>query len=81
MPASPTSGGLSALSHLIPLPEGWHLEGPTHLFGKFFCLIVEIGFHQSERIDAFHITKNRAKILNEGKVDCDHSTLQTTSTD
>ena len=44
-----------------PLPSGAPTprEGPTYLFGELFCLIVEVGFHQSERIDAFHIAGNK----------------------
>jgi hypothetical protein len=31
----------------------------TYLFGKLFCLIIEVGFHQSKRIDTFHIAENK----------------------
>lgn len=48
-----------------PLPSGAPTprEGPTYLFGELFRLIVEVGFHQSERIDAFHIAGNKQKLL------------------
>lgn len=29
--------------------------------GKLLCLVIEVGFHQSERIDAFHIAENTEK--------------------
>lgn len=37
-------------------------EGPAYLFGELFCPIVEVGFHQSERIDAFHVAGNKQKL-------------------
>lgn len=36
-------------------------SGATHLFGKLLRLVVQVGFHQSERVDAFHVAKDRAK--------------------
>lgn len=35
----------------------------THLFGELLRLVVEVGFHQPERVDAFHVAEERAKVL------------------
>lgn len=66
------SGGLAQVNQrvapfLATLSRPGHFwkESATYLFGKLFRPIVEVGFHQSKRIDAFHIAKDRKQVTSK----------------